>query len=58
MRGLIFMLIKDNKVDVMGKEFLLGELTVSLINTPQEQMDKIFEVMLELEKSVFMQYCI
>ena len=58
MRGFIFMLIKDRKADVMGKEFLLGEMTVSLINTPQEQMDKIFEVMLELEKSVLMQYCI
>lgn len=58
MRGFLFMLIKDNKVEVMSKEFLLGELTVSLINTPVEQMDEIFKVMLELEKSVFMQYCI
>jgi len=58
MRGFLFMLIKDNKVEVMSKEFLLGELTVSLINTPVEQMDEIFKVVLELEKSVFMQYCI
>ena len=58
MRGFLFMLIKDNKVEVMSKEFLLGELTVSLINTPVEQMDEIFKVMLELEKSVFMQFCV
>ena len=58
MRGFLFMLIKDNRVEVMSKEFLLGELTVSLINSPVEQMDEIFKVMLELEKSVFMQYCI
>ena len=58
MRGFLFMLIKDNKVEVMSKEFLLGELTVSLINTHVEQMDEIFKVVLELEKSVFMQYCI
>ena len=41
MQGYIHVYIKDKHIEVMGQEFLLGELSLSLMNISQEQINKI-----------------
>ena len=41
MQGYIHIYIKDKHIEVMGHEFLLGELSLSLMNISQEQINKI-----------------
>ena len=51
MDGFIIAQIKDDKINVLYNEFLLGELTVSLMNTPEEDMLELLSVACELKKS-------
>ena len=37
MQGYIHVYIKDKHIEVLGQEFLLGELSLSLLNISQEQ---------------------
>ena len=41
MQGYIHVYIKDKHIEVLGQEFLLGELSLSLMNISQEQINKI-----------------
>ena len=51
MDGFIIAQIKDDKINVLHNEFLLGELTVSLMNTPEKDMHELLSVACELKKS-------
>lgn len=51
MDGFIIAQIKDDKINVLYNEFLLGELTVSLMNTPEKDMLELLSVACELKKS-------
>lgn len=57
MQGLYLMIINDNKVTVMGRKQLLGELTVMLMNTPQEIVDELLDLQFALERSPLIHMC-
>ena len=50
MDGYIFVQIRDDKIDVWGNEFLLGELTVSLMNTPEKDMLELLTLTSDLKR--------
>ena len=50
MDGYIFVQIRDDKIDVWGNEFLLGELTVSMMNTPETVMLELLTLTADLKR--------
>jgi hypothetical protein len=50
MDGYIFVQIRDDKIDVWGNEFLLGELTVSMMNTPETVMLELLTLTSDLKR--------
>ncbi|MBO5557242.1 DUF6076 domain-containing protein [Ruminococcus sp.] len=50
MQGYIDVIVKDDKIEVMGQEFLLGELTVSLMNADDKVLREMCRHLVELER--------
>ena len=50
MDGFIIVQIKDDKINVLYNEFLLGELTVSLMNTPEKDMLELLTLTADLKR--------
>ncbi len=50
MEGFIDVYIKDNHIEVMGQEFLLGELTVSLLNIDNNVLRQMGKELVNLER--------
>ena len=50
MQGYIDVIVKDDKIEVMGQEFLLGELTVSLLNTDDKVLKEMGRHLVNLER--------
>lgn len=50
MQGYIDVIVKDDKIEVMGQEFLLGELTVSLLNADDKVLKEMGRHLVNLER--------
>jgi len=50
MQGYIHVYIKDKHIEVMGQEFMLGELSLSLMNMSQEQINRIVPLHSKIEQ--------